>query len=47
MIGGWTGQGEVNAAPFDAVPFPLERLWPLDRPLGFNENPQSLYAGDR
>ena len=47
VIGGWTGQGEVSAAPFDAVPFPLERLWPLDRPLGFNENPQSLYAGDR
>jgi Uma2 family endonuclease len=47
VMGGWTGQGEVSAAPLDAVPFPLERLWPLDRPLGFNENPQSLYAGDR
>lgn len=47
VLGGWTGPGEVSAAPFDAISFPLERLWPLDRPLGLDENPQALYAGDR
>lgn len=37
----------VRAAPFDAISFSLADLWPLDRPLRFNEDPQPLYAGDR
>ncbi len=45
--GGWSADGIVRAAPFDTVPFPVAKLWPLDRPLGFNEDPQHLYAGDR
>lgn len=47
VIGGWSADAVVRAAPFDAVPFPVAKLWPLDRPLGLNENPQPLYAGDR
>ena len=47
LTGSWRSDDEVCAEPFDAVPFPLARLWPLDRPLGFNEDPQPLYAGDR
>jgi Uma2 family endonuclease len=38
---------EVRAVPFDAVSFSLADLWPLDKPLGFNEDPMPLYAGDR
>ena len=37
----------VRAPPFDAISFSLADLWPLDKPLGFNEDPQALYAGDR
>lgn len=44
---GWRAGGVVQAAPFEAIAFPLARLWPLDRPPGFNEDPQSLCAGDR
>lgn len=47
VLGGWSANGVVRAAPFNAVPFPLEKLWPLDKPLGFNEDPTPLYAGDR
>ncbi|MEQ1900477.1 MAG: Uma2 family endonuclease [Devosia sp.] len=47
VAGGWTSADEVRAAPFDAVAFSLADLWPLDKPLGFNEDPQALYAGDR
>ncbi|HVX80863.1 MAG TPA: Uma2 family endonuclease [Devosiaceae bacterium] len=46
-LGGWNSADEVRAAPFDAVTFSLADLWPLDKPLGFNESPQPLYAGDR
>ncbi len=46
-LGAWNSGDEVSAPPFDAISFPLADLWPLDRPLGFNENPQALYAGDR
>lgn len=37
----------VRAPPFDAISFSLAALWPLDEPLGFDDNPQALYAGDR
>lgn len=46
-IGGWNSDETVSARPFDAISFSLADLWPLDKPLGFNENPQALYAGDR
>jgi hypothetical protein len=38
---------DVSGPPFDAISFSLADLWPLDPPLGFNEDPQALYAGDR
>jgi len=46
-IGDWNSDDEVRAPPFDAISFSLADLWPLDKPLGFHENPQALYAGDR
>jgi Uma2 family endonuclease len=45
--GGWNSNDDVRAAPFAAVVFSLADLWPLDRPLGLDENPQHLYVGDR
>jgi hypothetical protein len=45
--GGWTGDVTVSAAPFDAIAFPLAKLWPLDRALGLNEDPTPFYVGDR
>ena len=47
VSGAWTSDDRVAAAPFDAISFSLADLWPLDRPLGLNEDPQALYAGDR
>lgn len=46
-LGAWNSDDEVRAPPFDAISFSLADLWPLDKPLGFNEDPQALYAGDR
>lgn len=46
-IGDWNSDDMVRAPPFDAVEFSLADLWPLDKPLGFHEDPQALYAGDR
>ncbi len=46
-IGAWNSDDTVRAVPFDAISFSLADLWPLDKPLGFNEDPQALYAGDR
>jgi Uma2 family endonuclease len=46
-IGAWSSDDEVRAPPFDAIAFSLADLWPLDKPLGLDENPQALYAGDR
>lgn len=46
-VGTWNSDDEVRAAPFDAISFSLADLWPLDKPLGFHEDPQALYAGDR
>jgi len=46
-IGAWNSDDEVRAAPFDAVSFSLADLWPLDPPLGFQESPQPMFAGDR
>lgn len=46
-IGNWNSADEVRAAPFDAISFSLADLWPIDKPLGFNEDPQPLFAGDR
>ncbi len=43
----WNSDDQVRAPPFDAISFSLADLWPLDKPLGFNEDPQALYAGDR
>lgn len=45
--GAWNSDDEVRAPPFDAISFSLADLWPLDKPLGFNEDPQALYVGDR
>lgn len=47
LVGTWRSDDTVRAPPFDAVPFELADLWPFDEPLGFDENPQALYAGDR
>lgn len=45
--GAWRSDDEVIAAPFESVGFSLADLWPADRPLGLNEDPQALFAGDR
>lgn len=47
LSGAWSSDDKVAAPPFDAISFSLADLWPLDRPLGFAEDPQHLYAGDR
>ena len=47
LAGSWTSDEEVRAVPFDAISFSLADLWPLDKPLGFAEDPQALFAGDR
>lgn len=47
LTGTWRSAEAVRAAPFDAISFSLADLSPLDRPLGFDESPQALYAGDR
>jgi Uma2 family endonuclease len=46
-IGDWNSDDIVRAPPFDAISFSLADLWPLDPPLGFNEDPTPYYAGDR
>ena len=46
-IGDWSSDDSASAPPFDTISFSLADLWPLDKPLGCNENPQALYAGDR
>jgi Uma2 family endonuclease len=47
LSGAWAGAEVISAPPFDAISLPLADLWPLDRPLGLDEDPQALYAGDR
>jgi Uma2 family endonuclease len=47
LIGTWRSDDEVCAPPFDAISFSLADLWPLDKPLGFHEDPTPYYAGDR
>ena len=47
LIGTWGSDDVVSAPPFDAISISLADLWPLDRPLGFEENPQHLFSGDR
>lgn len=47
LTGTWGRDETLSAPPFDAISFSLADLWPFDRPLGFNEDPQHLYAGDR
>jgi Uma2 family endonuclease len=47
LVGTWNSDDIVRAPPFDAISFSLADLWPLDKPLGFHESPQALYAGDR
>ena len=46
-IGAWNSDDQVRAPPFDAISFSLADLWPLDPPLGMNEDPTPYYAGDR
>jgi Uma2 family endonuclease len=46
-VGAWNSDDHVQAPPFDAISFSLADLWPLDKPLGFEESPHALYAGDR
>lgn len=46
-IGGWSSEEDVHAPPFEALKISLADLWPLDPPLGFNEDPTPYYAGDR
>jgi Uma2 family endonuclease len=46
-IGNWRADDEVCAAPFQALTFSLAELWPFDKPLGFGEERQSLFEGDR
>ncbi len=46
-VGFWRSDDLVSAPPFDAISFSLADLWPLDRPLGLNEDPQHLFVGDR
>jgi Uma2 family endonuclease len=46
-IGDWNSDDVVRAPPFDAISFSLADLWPLDPPLGLNEDPTPYYAGDR
>lgn len=45
--GAWRSDDDVSAAPFDAIAFCLADLWTVDKPLGFNEDPHPLFAGDR
>ncbi|MBN9070767.1 MAG: Uma2 family endonuclease [Rhizobiales bacterium] len=45
--GAWSAGEIVRVPPFDVVSFSLADLWPLDRPLGFNEDPTPYYVGDR
>jgi len=47
LSGTWAGAEVVSAPPFETISFSLADLWPLDRPLGLDEDPQALYAGDR
>lgn len=47
LIGTWSSDDVVSAPPFDAISISLADLWPLDRPLGFEEDPQPLFSGDR
>jgi Uma2 family endonuclease len=47
LLGAWRSDDVVSAPPFDAISISLADLWPLDRPLGFEENPQHLFSGDR
>jgi Uma2 family endonuclease len=47
LNGTWSSDDTVSAPPFDAVSISLADLWPLDPPLGFAENPQHLFVGDR
>ncbi len=46
-VGTWSSDDDVRARPFDAISFSLADLWPLDKPLGMNEDPTPYYAGDR
>jgi len=46
-IGAWNSDDEVRAAPFDAISISIADLRPLDPPLGFQDSPQPMFAGDR
>lgn len=46
-VGAWNSADQVSAPPFEAISIPLADLWPLDPPLGMNEDPTPYYAGDR
>jgi Uma2 family endonuclease len=46
-LGTWRADDAVRAAPFETLSFSLAGLWPFDKPLGFGEERQSLFEGDR
>ncbi len=45
--GNWRADDVVRAGPFEEIAVSLANLWPLDRPLGFNEERQALFEDDR
>ncbi len=47
LIGTWSSNDIISVPPFEAVTMSLADLWPLDPPLGFGEDPQPLFVGDR
>lgn len=47
LLGTWRSDDEARIPPFEAITISLADLWPLDRPLGLNEDPTPYYAGDR
>lgn len=46
-LGAWNSDDTARAQPFETIAIPLADLWPLDPPLGMNEDPTPYYAGDR
>jgi len=46
-VGSWNSDDVVRAPPFEALSLNLADLWPLDPPLGLNEDPTPYYVGDR
>ena len=47
LIGTWASDEVASVRPFEAISIALADLWPLDPPLGFGEDTQRLFVGDR